>query len=83
MESTPVDDNDCDMKKSKLKTQKETSISDTNTHEKLNKTLSNFQKAGYIIKERLIVWNCCFCPRLQAIDCCNSCDVDIQSHIGI
>jgi hypothetical protein len=86
MESTAVyvDENSKKKyEKSKMKLPEETSISETNNHEKLNKTLSNLQKATEIVKERLIVWNCCFCPRLQAIDCCNSCDVDIHSHIGI
>lgn len=63
--------------KSKTNPKKETSISETNNHEELRKTFSNFQKAKKVVKDRLIVWNCCFCPHLQAIDCCNSCEVDI------
>lgn len=59
------------------------SISENNDHKELRKTVSNFQKAKKIVKEKLLVWNCCFCPHLQSIECCNSCEVDIQSHVGI
>jgi len=50
---------------------------------KIEKTFSNIQKAKKVIKDRLFIWNCCFCPHLQSVECCRSCDVDVQSHIGI
>ena len=62
---------------------KDESISETNDHGKLRKTLSNLQKAKKVVKDQFLVWNCCFCPHLQSIECCNSCEVDVQSHIGI
>jgi hypothetical protein len=88
METTAVYDINSSKKKDgksnrQTKKQNETSISEPNNHENLKKTFSNIQKAKKIVKDRLIVWNCCFCPHLQSIDCCNSCEVDIQSHIGV
>jgi anaerobic ribonucleoside-triphosphate reductase len=50
---------------------------------KLKKSTSNIQKVKNVIKKRICIWNCCFCPGLQSIDCCNSCDFDLQSHLGI
>lgn len=51
-------------------------ISDVDTHAQLRKTMSNLSKT---VKDKLVVWNCCFCPGLRNIDCCNSCEVDIHS----
>lgn len=50
---------------------------------KIAKTFSNIQKAKKVIKDRLFIWNCCFCPHLQSVECCRSCDIEVQSHIGV
>jgi hypothetical protein len=49
----------------------------------IEKTFSNFQKAMKVIKDRLCIWNCCFCPQLQTIVCCESCDIDVHSQVGL
>ncbi len=50
---------------------------------KLTKSFSNMQKVKNVIKKRICIWNCCFCPELRIIDCCNSCEIDIQPHFGL
>jgi hypothetical protein len=50
---------------------------------KIEKTFSNIQKAKKVIKDRLFIWNCCFCPHLQSVECCKSCEIDVQSQIGL
>jgi hypothetical protein len=50
---------------------------------KLSKSFSNMQKVRNVIKNRVCIWNCCFCPKLQFIDCCNSCEIDIQTQVGL
>lgn len=52
-------------------------------HEKVERTTSNYQRVKNVIKEKFFVWNCCFFPQLQFIECCNSCEVDVQSHLGL
>jgi len=50
---------------------------------KIEKTFSNLQKVKKVIKDRLFIWNCCFCPHLQSVECCKSCEIDVQSRIGV
>lgn len=61
-----------------ISTVQDSSISEDVTHNTLKETFSNLSKT---VKDRLIVWNCCFCPGLKTIDCCNSCEVD--THLGV
>jgi hypothetical protein len=80
MKTSTLSDEEGYQRKGKTKLQKETSISESENHVKLSKTFSNLHKA---VKDKLIVWNCCFFPHLQTIDCCNSCEVDVQSNLGL
>ena len=50
-------------------------------HPQISKTTSNFQKAKKVIKKYLCICLCCFCPKLQLIDCCSSCEIEIQNNL--
>lgn len=52
-----------------------------NVHRQISKTVSNFQKAKKVIKKYLCICLCCFCPKLQVIDCCGSCEIEIQNNL--
>jgi hypothetical protein len=52
-------------------------------HTPIQSRTSNIQKVKNVIKKHFFIWNCCFCPQLHVIDCCTSCEVDVQSHIGL
>lgn len=75
----PSSKNKKQKKKTNTTEREPSTISEANNHSQLRKTMSNLSKN---VKDRLIVWNCCFCPGLKNIECCNSCEVDIQSQLG-
>lgn len=52
-----------------------------NDHPQISKTTSNFQKAKKVIKKYLCICLCCFCPKLQLIDCCGSCEIEIHNNL--